>query len=81
MKTTVHIPDPVLRDLKEVARREGTTVKALIEEGARGLIAGRRRSRPFRLRKASFGGKGLQEGVQEGSWERIREMIYEGRGG
>ncbi len=81
MKTTVHIPDPVLRELKEVARRERTTVKALIEEGARGLLSGRRTSRPFRLRKASFKGKGLQPGLEDGSWERIRDLVYEGRGG
>ena len=40
-----------------------------------------RRSGAFRLRKASFKGQGLQPGVAGASWERIREMAYEGRGG
>ncbi|TMA95703.1 MAG: hypothetical protein E6J74_10830 [Deltaproteobacteria bacterium] len=35
----------------------------------------------FRLRTASFTGRGLQSGVEVPTWERIRESIYKGRGG
>ncbi len=35
----------------------------------------------FRLKDRSFKGDGVREGIDEGSWEQIRGLIYEGRGG
>jgi hypothetical protein len=81
MKTTVEISDPLLEEAKKVAVREGTTVRALIEQGLRELLSKRRRASPFRLRKATFRGKGLQRGVQGLTWDKLREFAYEGRGG
>jgi hypothetical protein len=82
MKTTVEIPDSLLEEARKVAGREGTTLKALIEQGLRKVLSERReRAGTFRLRKATFAGAGLQPGVAGASWERIREMAYEGRGG
>lgn len=80
MKTTVEIPDPILSQARKVAAREGTTVRALIEEGLRRVLGERSRAGEFRLRKATFKGKGLQPGLREGDWERIRDAAYEGRG-
>ncbi len=82
MKTTVEISDSLLEEARKLAAREGTTLKALIEQGLRAVVAERRqRVGAFRLRKASFKGDGLQPGVAGAGWERIREMAYEGRGG
>ena len=81
MKTTVHIPDTLLEAARKIASHERTTVKALIEEGLRQAIDNRKRKRPFRLRKATFKGNGLQPDAAGASWEKIREMSYEGRGG
>ena len=36
---------------------------------------------PFKLRRASFKGKGLQADVRGASWDRLRDLAYEGRGG
>lgn len=80
MKTTVEIADSLLAEAKKTAAREGTTVKALLEEGVRRALAERKSGPAFRLRKATFAGRGLQSAVSEGSWERIRDLIYEGRG-
>jgi mRNA-degrading endonuclease RelE of RelBE toxin-antitoxin system len=80
MKTTVDIPDSVLEDAKHLAARQRTTVRALIIEGLRRLISERKRPTSYRLRKATFKGRGLQPDVAEGSWERIRDFTYEGRG-
>lgn len=80
MKTTVHIADPLLAAAKKVAAEEGTTLRALIEEGLRRVLERRQRGSPFRLRRASFRGNGLQPEVREGRWERIRDLVYEGRG-
>ncbi len=81
MKTTVDIPDSILEEARKLAAREGSTVRALVEQGLRRLISERKRTGVFRLRKATFKGEGLQPGVAGASWERIRDMAYEGRGG
>jgi len=81
MKTTVEIPDTLLDEARKVANRQDTTLRVLIIEGLRRVIAERKRSGPFRLRKATFRGNGLQAGVADAPWDRIREMTYEDRGG
>jgi len=81
MKTTIEIADALLKQAKRVAAKEGTTVRALIEQGLRRALAERKRRGGFRLRRATFKGRGLQPGVMELSWERVRELAYEGRGG
>ena len=80
MKTTVEIPDSLLDEVRRVALREGRTVRALVEEGLRRVVAERKQARVFRLRKATFKGKGLQPHVAGASWEQIRDTAYKGRG-
>lgn len=79
MKTSVEIPDALLKAARKRAADEGTTVRALIEEGLRRVLAERERSSAFRLRDAGFEGHGLQPGIGD-SWEQIRGLAYEGRG-
>ena len=81
MKTTVHIPDSLIEEARKIASREKTTIKALIEEGLRRTIDDRKQKRSFRLREATFKGNGLQPGVADASWEKIRDLSYRGRGG
>jgi len=81
MKTTIEISDSLLDEAKRLAAKEGTTVRAYVEQGLRRIVAERKSRGLFGLRKATFKGKGLQPGVQDATWERIREAIYQGRGG
>ena len=81
MKTTVEIPDTLLDEARKVAARQDTTLRVLIVEGLRRIIAERKRAGAFRLRKATFRGNGLQPDVAGATWERVRDMAYEGRGG
>jgi hypothetical protein len=81
MKTTLDIPDPLLREARKVAERERTTLRALVEQGLRRVLADRQRRRGFRLRKASFKGQGLHPDMKNAGWERLRELAYEDRGG
>ncbi len=81
MKTTVEIPDDLLREAKRLAAEEGTTVRALVEQGLRTVIAARRAGGTFRLRRVTFRGHGLRPEAAAHGWGRIRELIYEGRGG
>lgn len=81
MKTTIDIADALLTDARDIAAREGTTLRALIEEGLREVLARRREQRAcFELRDASFVGRGLQPGVDPSDWSAIASEIYEGRG-
>jgi hypothetical protein len=58
MKTTVEIPDSLLEQTKPLAMRERTTARALAEKGLRLIVAGHKRTKAFKLRKASLRGKG-----------------------
>ncbi len=81
MKTTLDISDSLLRQARKLAAREGTTLRALIEQGLRRVVAEKQRRPAFRLRKASFKGRGLKPDLREADWERLRDLAYEGRGG
>jgi putative antitoxin of VapBC-like toxin-antitoxin system len=80
MRTTIDIPDALLEEARQAAARDHTTVSALIERGLRQTLAERTGAREFRLRRATFKGEGLQPGVADGTWERLRDLIYEGHG-
>jgi CRISPR/Cas system-associated protein Csm6 len=79
MKTTVNISDSLLDEARALAAQERTTVTALIEEGLRKTLRDRKRKGRFRLRKASFKGKGLNPDLADASWEKIRKLAYEER--
>jgi Arc/MetJ family transcription regulator len=81
MKTTIEISDSLLAEAKKLAAKEGTTVRAYVEEGLRRILSERKNRSRFRMRKATFKGEGLQSEVQDATWERIRNTIYQGRGG
>ena len=81
MKTTIQIPNSLFGKAKKLASLEGTTLRALIEEALRRLIEERSHTTAFRLRKATFQGRGLQSHLKGASWDRLRDMAYEGRGG
>ena len=80
MKTTIEISDAVLEQARELAAREGLTLREVVEAGLRRLLAEDPGGKSFTLRDASVGGRGLQPGIKPGSWEQIRDLIYEGRG-
>jgi hypothetical protein len=77
MKTTIDIADPLFAQARALAHRERTTLRALIEDGLRKVLA-ERNAKPFKLRDASFkGDKGMNPEFAAGGWERIARAIYE----
>lgn len=80
MKTTVEIADDLLKRAKKVAAERGTTLRDLIESGIR-IELKRDLDTGFVLTDASFGGNGIQPGLEEGDWAAIRGFVYDGRGG
>jgi hypothetical protein len=82
MKTTIELPDDLLERSKLVARRENSTLKALIEEGLRLALRERTRSRkraapPFVVQP--FQGDGLSAEFAAAGWDRVRDEIYRDR--
>lgn len=80
MKTTLDISDPLFKEAKAVAKREATTIRALVERGLRLALEERKAGKPFKLRNAAVGGHGLQPEASNLTWEQIRARSYEGRG-
>jgi hypothetical protein len=80
MKITVEISDSLLREARELAAREGITSRTLVERGLRPVISDTQHGAPFKLRRASFKGKGRQAGLSEALWKTLRDIAYKGRG-
>ena len=68
MRTTVDLPDELLRQARKRAAEEGTTLTALLAEGLRLRLAGPHpgRRRPRRLPTSTVGG-GLQAWIDPSS--------------
>lgn len=83
MKTTIQIADSLFREARQVATQERTTLRALVEEGLRRVISEHRsrRNKRFRLRKATFKGRGLKPHLAGATWDQILDISYEERGG
>lgn len=80
MKTTVEIPDSLFAEAKRFAEKEKTTLKAVIEQGLRRVLAEQEDPPAFKLRDGSVGGSGLTPEFRNATWEQIRDAIYEDRG-
>ena len=75
MKTTIDIADDLLKRSQQLAKREGSTLRAVLEEGLRLVLKDRRtpRSRPFHF--PTFGTDGPKREFRDADWEKIRTAI------
>lgn len=82
MKTTIEISNALFQKTKQLAAQRNTSFKTIVESALREFLAASEAddSQPFRLRKHSFGGRGLRPGLDESDWATIRERAYQGRG-
>jgi hypothetical protein len=82
MKTTLDIQDPLLDQVRKIALRDGETLRSLVEQGLRKVVAERTaKVKPFKLRDASVGTVGAPSRYENLSWDEKRALMYEGRGG
>ena len=82
MKTTLDIADALFDEAKRIAARDGETLRSLVEQGLRKVLAERQaKAKPFKMKDASFRGDGWTPEFENASWTEILEASYEGRGG
>lgn len=82
MKTTVELSDAIMSELKKTAKEQNTSMRELMEAALRRYLESETNTaRSYQFNNHSFKGNGVCEGIEEGKWETIRSMIYEGRGG
>jgi hypothetical protein len=80
MRTSIDIPDPLLRRARKLARERGTSLRALLLDGLQRTVAGSATSKAHRMKDLSFGKGGLDEGLSWSDTERIDAIAYGDRG-
>ncbi len=80
MKTTIELPDDLLERSKALARRENSSLRALIEEGLHLALRARSRKAEGSFSVRPFKGNGLTPEFASARWDTIRDEIYRDRG-
>ncbi len=80
MKTTIELSDELAKQARQAARAEGTTLRALVEEGLQRSLEARRKRLRRELDFPTFGGSGLASGMDASDWNSIRSEIYRDQG-
>lgn len=80
MKTTVDISDDLMLRAKQAAVTSGTSVRRLIEQGLREVLARHGAEPTKRVNPVTFRGNGLRAEFRGRGWDAVRDAIYEERG-
>lgn len=74
MKTTIEINDALLKRARSASRRQGTTLRALVEQGLQQVLSTPATSESASIETLVFNGPvGLVEPHADASWSRIKE--------
>jgi hypothetical protein len=79
MKTTVEINDMLLERARHRAEATGQTLRAVIEDALRQLLAKPLPKTRYKMKDLSYGNPDDPDPMQNLTWEEIRDIIYEGR--
>jgi len=79
MKTTVEIADDLFERAHSVARKRGTTFRALTEAGLRLVLKEKTEPQKWKWKPRTVKGQITPE-FENASWEEIRDEIYKGHG-
>jgi len=76
MRTTIDLPDDLLAKAKKMAAESNRPLRALIEDALREALARRHpRSRSMPITLTTFGGAGLQPGVDLDDTSALLELM------
>lgn len=74
MKTTIEINDALLNRARSATRRDGTTLRALVEQGLQQVLSSPVSATSAAVDTLVFDGTpGLNEAFADASWSRIKE--------
>ena len=76
MKTTLEIQDELLARAKRHARLTGRSLRAVVEEGLRQVLASPTRPERYVLPDFSAGEAGGHDPLESYSWQDLRNEIY-----
>lgn len=76
MKTSFDISEPLLQEVKALAKQRGVTTRSLVEQALMKLIDEAKQPRTFNLRDGAFGEGGLTPEFEHATWDQIRDAIY-----
>jgi hypothetical protein len=76
MRTSIDIPDPLLRRARKLARERGVSLKQLFIDGLRSVVDGESSGPPHSMKDHSFGEGGLVNGLSWSDTERMDELVY-----
>ena len=77
MKTTIEIQDELLTRAKSRAKNTGRTLRSLVEDGLRQVLADDGPKERYELPDLSVGGPEGPDPLAPYSWEELRGLIYE----
>ena len=75
MKTSFDISEPLLIEVKALAKQRGVTTRSLVEQALIKLLEEYKQPPTFRLTDRSVPGRITVE-YEHAGWEQIREAIY-----
>lgn len=76
MKTTIDIHDELLARAKQHARQTGRSLRAVVEDGLRQVLAASASRSRYRLPDMSVGDPNAADPLEVYSWQDLRGMIY-----
>jgi hypothetical protein len=80
MRTSVDLPDSLLRRARKLARERGTTLRQILIEGLTATLERKAPVQKYRLKDRSYGDGGLVNGLSWSDTERLDELAYGDRG-
>lgn len=79
MRTSIDVPDPLLRRAKKIARDRRVTLRELLLEGLRSVVERQGTPAEHHMQDCSFGEGGLVDGLSWSDTDRMNELVYEDR--
>jgi hypothetical protein len=74
MKTTLDLADALLNEAKTLARAQRTTLRSLVEEGLRHVLAQKRQATGYQIKDCSFMGASDPDAISA-NWATLRDTV------
>ena len=76
MKTTLEIHAELLIRAKQLSKRTGRPLRAVVEDGLRMVLSASTREEPYQLPDCSIGDPNAPDPLEALSWQDLRAQIY-----